>query len=245
MHYELTVNVGRYEKKAFMQDGFYTDIAPTSHLHAHTYTEVHLLTGGAAIFNVDGNCVGAESDTMLLFPPKVFHCCSYIAPETLHSAFQIDCLLDKFTVIDIPKGVIPAFFDEIKKSTLSNDHTTVCAYMSLLCSYFFKDEKSTAHRINDPKFLICEFFSNQYSLDVNLGDLAKVLCLSERQAERLVVNLTGKTFQEELTSKRIAMAKRLKKTTAMSLKEISEYVGYRSYSGFWKAMKKEEARGKR
>ena len=117
--------------------------------------------------------------------------------------------------------------------------------MSLLCSYFFKDEKSTAHRINDPKFLICEFFSNQYSLDVNLGDLAKVLCLSERQAERLVVNLTGKTFQEELTSKRIAMAKRLKKTTALSLKEISEYVGYRSYSGFWKAMKKEEARGKR
>jgi AraC-like DNA-binding protein len=34
------------------------------------------------------------------------------------------------------------------------------------------------------------------------------------------------------------MAKHLIATTDMSLGEVADYVGYRSYAGFWKAMKK-------
>ena len=240
MYSELTFNVGGREQKAFIQNGFYTDVAPTNHIHKHTYTEVHLISGGSAVFTIEEETVSADEDTLLLLPSSVFHSCTYIAPDALHSAFQIDCQTDEIAMIPIPRGIISAFFDEIKKSKTTNDHTAICAYMSLLCSYFCKDKKIAARRINDPGFLICEFFSNRYSSDVNLCDLAQILCLSERQTERLVIKLTGRTFCEELATTRIAMAKRLQQSSSMSLKEISEYVGYHSYSGFWKAMKKAE-----
>ena len=74
--------------------------------------------------------------------------------------------------------------------------------------------------------------------DVHLCDLARYLHLSERQSERAVIEYTGKTFRDALVEMRMNTAEHLHKTTDMSLTEISQYVGYKSYNGFWKAMKK-------
>ena len=69
-------------------------------------------------------------------------------------------------------------------------------------------------------------------------DLAKILSLSDRQTERLVIKYMGKPFRGVLSDIRTEMAKRLMETTVMSMSEISRMVGYKSYAGFWKAMKK-------
>ena len=42
-----------------------------------------------------------------------------------------------------------------------------------------------------------------------------------------------------ISSTRVMIAKQLLRSSDMSLSEIAEYVGYRSYAGFWKAMKKD------
>jgi AraC-like DNA-binding protein len=99
------------------------------------------------------------------------------------------------------------------------------------------DEKLQAQPITDYAFLIYEFFSTNYSGDVKLADLADILHLSERQTERLVIEHTGKTFKEEITSMRMEMAQKLI-SAGMPLTEIAQYVGYKSYAGFYKAMKK-------
>lgn len=113
-------------------------------------------------------------------------------------------------------------------------------YIGLFCSYFQNEEILKAQPITDYGFLIHEFFTNNYSFDIHLSDLADELHLSQRQAERLVIEYTGNSFREELCQTRVTMAKELLKNTGMSLGEVSRYVGYRSYAGFWKAMKKYE-----
>ena len=71
-----------------------------------------------------------------------------------------------------------------------------------------------------------------------MRDIANYLHLSERQSERLIIDYTGHSFRDELVATRMNMAKILFSTTDMSLSEISQYVGYKSYNGFWKAAKK-------
>ena len=92
--------------------------------------------------------------------------------------------------------------------------------------------------MTDYGFLIHEFFSLHYSEDLHLCDLAQFLHLSERQTERLVIEHTGNTFRNELTAIRMTIAKKLLTSSQMSLTEISQYVGYKSYAGFWKALNK-------
>ena len=85
------------------------------------------------------------------------------------------------------------------------------------------------------------FFSNRYSEDVRLSDLAEAIHLSERQTERLVIEHTGRGFRDELTETRVKIARQRLADKNMTLGEIAGYVGYRSYAGFWKAMKKSGA----
>ena len=76
--------------------------------------------------------------------------------------------------------------------------------------------------------------------DATLSDLAKALCLSEKQTERVVLKHTGKNFRRNITKKRIEVAKALLEKNELSKKEIAEYVGYNSYGGFFKALKSEK-----
>ena len=108
----------------------------------------------------------------------------------------------------------------------------------LFCNYFCHKKKVIAQTVDDYGFIIQEFFSIHYSEDIHLGDLANLLHLSERQTERLVKEYTGNSFRNELAAIRINIAKNLLKYSQMSMRKICEYVGYKSYVGFWKAMKK-------
>ena len=73
---------------------------------------------------------------------------------------------------------------------------------------------------------------------MTIADLARQLHFSEKHTARLVLKHTGQTFTQALTAQRMTIARHLAATTDMSLGDISRYVGYRSYSGFWKAYEK-------
>ena len=108
----------------------------------------------------------------------------------------------------------------------------------MFLSYFSANERLEAKEVTDYGFLIHEFFSIHYNEDIHLRDIANYLHLAERQSERLIIDYTGHSFRDELVATRMNMAKILFSTTDMSLSEISQYVGYKSYNGFWKAAKK-------
>ena len=49
---------------------------------------------------------------------------------------------------------------------------------------------------------------------------------------------TGRSFRDELTATRMAVADQLIAEGELSLSEIAAYVGYHSYAGFYKAIKR-------
>ena len=223
-----------------MQAGFYVNNAPTIRIHQHNYTEVHLVTGGDACFQIGDMTYQVKSGDMLVIPKRTFHCCVGLEQEARHTAFQIDYEVKRVVSYHCSADTILNFLQEIKNCGISGDYAKVSAFLTLFCSYFCDSEKLSVQPITDYGFLISEFFSNRYSEDIKLGDLAGTLHLSERQAERLVIELMGCTFREKLVATRLAMAGELMKTTEMSLGEIAQYVGYQSYAGFWKAMRRNQ-----
>ena len=80
--------------------------------------------------------------------------------------------------------------------------------------------------------------NENYMDDVTLDSLAAYAGFSRYTLSRMFRQHTGQTFTQALTAQRMTIARHLAATTDMSLGDISRYVGYRSYSGFWKAYEK-------
>ena len=75
--------------------------------------------------------------------------------------------------------------------------------------------------------------------DLTLRDLSALLNLSERQTQRLLQRHFGKTFSQKLTEARMAAASQHLLTTALSVTEISERLGFSSIEHFSAAFRRE------
>ena len=234
MSYEISVSFENKKQKMFLQNGFYDRSAPSAHIHRHIYGEIHVISGGGADFTVGDETVRCSPGDVLAIPGGIFHTCVRKDKGTLHTAFQTDAAIDTLVKKNVGQGLASSFFEEISRAERSGDHARVAAYIRLICLYLWEGEPIRAHAISDSGFLINEFFSNRYAEDIRLAELASLLHLSERQTQRLVREHTGMSFTEKLTCTRMRMARELKRS-GMPMSRIAEYVGYRSYAGFWKA----------
>ena len=233
---ELTVTVGGIERKVFLQDGFYSSSAPTPYMHKHSYAEIHFVSGGRLILAVDDKEYELTDGDYLAIPSGVYHGCKYMDDSAKHSAFQVDEPIREVMRYSVNGGIASEFINEIAKCGKNGDHVRIAAYISLICSYFAPSLE--VQRITDSGFLISEFFYNNYGADARLEDLAELMHLSPRQTERVVEAQTGRSFRGALTFTRMQVAERLINISAMPLSEVAQYVGYRSYAGFWKAYQK-------
>ena len=238
MFNELSVKIGTQNYTVFFKGSFYQPEISTPHLHKHNYAEIHIVTGANATYIINDRTYNLKDGSMLVIPRDTFHCCTKKDERAMLPAFQVTYTVSKPQVYNVNKNICAEFLKEIEACKKCEDYSKVSSYISIFCSNMCDEEKLTAQPITDYAFLIYEFFSTNYSGDVKLADLANMLHLSERQTERLVIEHTGKTFKEELTSMRMEMAQKLMES-GMPLTEIARYVGYKSYAGFYKAMKKQ------
>lgn len=235
MYNELIITTSNQKHRAFFMNGFFTASQPTSNLHKHNFAEIHLIIGGNAIFRIGNELYPLNDGSITVIPCDVFHCCIKCDKDVIHNAFQVDYTVSETKSYSIGTSTIENFFGEIDACRNSQDYSKIASYISLFCSQLCPVEKLCANPVTDYGFLIREYLLLHYNSNICLSDLAKELHLSERQTERLVVKHTGNSFKEELSSIRLGIAKMLHSSTDMSLKEISQYVGYDSYAGFWKA----------
>jgi len=86
--------------------------------------------------------------------------------------------------------------------------------------------------------LIDEFFMQNYERpDCKREDLARELCISERQLSRIFTKNYAMSFRERLLQTRMEMAEALRKSGCLSAEQLSEHVGYSSASAFRAAYK--------
>lgn len=234
----MPLAVGSRKVTAFLQDGFFNTVENKVSHHSHSNTELHLIVRGRTEYMVDGKYLHLGRGQMVVIPGGTFHGGWDPEPDTRRLAFQINLPAAQLQVLRMPEGETDGLYSAIQEFKDTGNAARMGLYLALVCSHVCRDSEVRPELVTDRGFLISEFFCNNYAQDVSLEDLADVLKVSQRQASRLVQKHTGRSFQEELSEHRIHAARRLMRETDMSMERIAEAVGYKSYSGFWKIMKK-------
>lgn len=233
---QIRINVAGRELKVFMQDGFFDFTDTDTGVHKHGYAEFHCIESGTMEYAIDGRRLTVEAGDLVVIPAGVFHGKRIIDTEKSYaSVFQVNLNVENVSRYNISPEIFGELIQCVSEYKRSGNTVKLSAYLSLICSYIVDAADNPIESVEDRQFLICEFFYNNYHLDVSLCDLAKILNLSEKQTERMVVQYTGRHFRKELSYRRIEAAVHLLKTEKITLREAAERVGYKSYSGFWKA----------
>ena len=233
---QLTVSVGERSFPVFLQEGFFDCRSGPTSLHKHRYTEVHLTCGGECEYLVGERRITLRPEQALILPPDVFHECLSATAGSLHTAFQTDFPVGEVLRKNLPCGIVNHLCELIASGASPGK---LSATLGFICAEIF-DLSAPMIPLRDPAFIIHERLANQYATDLSLSDLAEELGLSKKQTERMIVRHTGNTFRTELTRRRMEAARHLIETEDVSLAEASERVGYKSYSGFWKAFHNEK-----
>jgi len=237
---ELQIAVGSRRVEIFMQDGFFVPLPGHTALHRHGYTEIQLLICGNARYLVDGRTVALTGTGMVAIPRGVFHCGVHDDTATLRIAFQVDWPLERLFTCPLPESEAEGLYQAIQTYRETGESLRMELYLALICSNLPDACSVPPRSVEDRGFIINEFFSNHYSRDITLTDLAAVLSVSGRQASRLVEQYTGHSFQAELIRCRVQAARQLMRETGMRFEQVAEAVGYRSASGLWKILNREK-----
>lgn len=237
--YEITTDKKCNNVKFFVQPPFFDKQICPNHPHSHIYSELHIVYEKSLTYNIEGEIYTVNYGEIIVIPKDVSH---HIVRnnDSLKISFLVDYDFKDVFIINVNKSLVSDFALEIEKSKQSQNFNTIRVYLSFFFNYIAtKHDHISLTTASDYKFLIHDFFTTRFNEeDVKLSTLSKTLSLSERQTERLIVEYTGKNFREFLAYSRIKKAKELIEFSDMSMNEIASFVGYKSYSGFWKAMKK-------
>ncbi len=85
------------------------------------------------------------------------------------------------------------------------------------------------------KWIIENFIASNYNAFNGIAELAKQLCVCERQARNIVQEIMGANFKKLIIHQRMEIANLLIEKRENQLEEIAYFVGYRSYNGFYLA----------
>ena len=220
-----------------MSEGFFNFKPALSEFHIHKLTEIQIVVSGAVHYSSLDKTFIAHDTQMFVIPANCFHESTYLQKDTQLICFQIDYPVDTCEIISLSDNVAQLISKEIEKYVLSGVSNKLPIYLSMVLSELIKEGTDPTTTVQNRSFLIHDFLTNNFSKSVSLTDLANLLCVSEKQTERLVKKYTGNTVREEIIRLRMEAAQQLINSTNLSLREIAEKVGYQSYSGFWKAYK--------
>ena len=232
---EITVLIGESSNQVFMQAGFFESYASVSPLHSHKMTEVQIVAKGSVVFSVNGKDFIVNENEMLIIPKGVYHERKKTCDNSSIICFQTTLDVTECKKHPLKHWLISELTNESEYFKDLNSSAKLSLYLGLILAQFGDFQSDTSRPIQDREFLIHEFFALNYNRDICLDDIANVLNLSSKQAERLIIKFTGESFKKTLKNYRIDAANKLISQNNLPLSQIAEKVGYKSYSGFWKA----------
>ncbi|MBQ4517429.1 MAG: helix-turn-helix transcriptional regulator [Clostridia bacterium] len=146
------------------------------------------------------------------------------------------------SVTEYIQKMIAGRFSQNPFSQNMEEALLVLIFSELLCQIFGgnapvkRDEQELAE--NDQRaYIIEDYFNHYYMEDISLKKLSALLCLGEKQTNRMIQKAFGENFRERLSKIRLKAAEKLLTESDLDVKNIAETVGYQSYNGFYLAFK--------
>lgn len=235
MFFEFDLYINQTVNKAYFQNFLMNDSSISKIIHNHKYSEIHMIYGGDAEILVSGEKKLCRSGTVCVIPGEVYHCYLSASPTAQIVAFQFDMPCSDFKIREFPASILAEIFGIFRSGDLHND----CGSLEALLSYFASAFSANVSPKQSKNYavVIYDFISKNYNKNVTLGELARILCFSEKQTERLIKKHMGCTFKKALINYKMVVADFLESNTSMTKSEIASYVGYANYSSYLKAKK--------
>ena len=96
------------------------------------------------------------------------------------------------------------------------------------------DDSSELAEKNLRRIIIEDYINQYYNTPISINSLSKVLYLSTKQTERIVTLEMNSSFKNLVIKLRLETAMHYLKETNLSITEVAQKVGYRSYNGFYR-----------
>ena len=234
---EIIIHIGDTPVFLFLQEGAYNPFGYTNNSpHKHIFTEIHLIVGGRVRYVVDKETLALCPGDLLVIPAGFYH----DTLENEETARRMIFMTNLPTEAPIQKHISSQRTENIlletKRAFKTKNNNRLILHLALLCDELFSFPAGKIKPIRDESYIITECFNRcMNSNSPTLSSLARMLCVSEKQAERLVFKHTGMTYKKAVIQMRKETAQWMIENTDLSLSEIAQRVGYRSYSGFYKA----------
>lgn len=239
-NYEFTVRVGDEDWKVITACSPFFLQGCSGVVHRHCCTEIHMVVAGTIGYQVDGKDYILHAGDVLLIPAMTFHDNYMVENDMQVLVVRTDRMFEQLMYYRVLPGIVEELCAQLHKAEQNGNCARVREYLALILSAAVCDS-GALRPVRDKKLIIEEFFDNNYNKEVTLSDLAEELELSNVQTERQIAKYLGTTFRKAIAEKRIKAAKHILATEGISLAEAAERVGYRSYSGFWKAFRTENS----
>ena len=241
MNTEFSIEINGLMVKIYMQSGFFDHDDISYPLHKHSFAEMHILLSGTVNLNCNSKDFVLNAGDVMVIPAEMMHKYNSLGKEAKRITFFIDDTkhIKVMKKITFPKTFLSLLCNEIQNYVLNaNDCKLRALLMYICCDFLTAEKKMSKIPLSNRELIIEDFFTQNYNRKATVNELSQKLMLSTKQTEREVKRITGNTFTDEMSKRRINAAVVLMQTTDMSLSEISELVGYSSYCGFYKAYKK-------
>ncbi len=226
--------------------------------HAHNEYEMFFAGKDGLILGTEDKQINYAYGSVIIVPPNFTHysygCKSTIsfsfskitkAKEKYFDSFAKSVYLGKPTVFNKDNGYF-WLWDEIEgclnfSAGLEKLRLKIALQLLIIKMLEEKTNKeNNGEGIVNKSYLftIDSFFNEKFREQVTLKDLAKELCLSQRQVSRIISKIYGKSFSNILAQTRLKKAEILLLKSDKSILNICESVGFVSESNFFTLFKK-------
>lgn len=219
----------------------------TRQRHYHSGVEIHIVTEGEQEYEVDSERVTVRAGEFLMIMPRVYH----IALGESHATLKYAIVFNFSDGSDVAEllgragdFICGAISDEISFDIeqIHAEREGKRAYCGAVmgtrldaCLLSFlrmiglreKRERGAAERGEDGRVsLVKQYIDDNICRSISLSELASYCYLSERQLSRIFLSSEGISVSEHIRRKKCKRIEELLANTGMTLREISESMGF-------------------
>ena len=235
-----------------------------SNLAWHEEMEVKYIVSGSMSINLGTNTIRAEKGDLVIINPFEYHANKLENGETaIYNMFCVN-LSRVFDNSLFKEDFAKCDFSNIKFTNVIKNDPVVIEYADKLFSSFEKNDTMLSlglfiaffsslkkHKVNEKNITVSHdsksseiinnaflYIHTHFDERIKVSDIAKECYVSEPHFCRVFKNITGETPITYINNLKINKAISLMKNSNLSIKQISETVGFEDYTYFCRCFKK-------